>query len=340
MNTCEIGFAIKRLTSSKDKDFIKALRIYNEAIPVEIKTSSNEITYFVDQSSSQKEREMYFFASYVDDIVIGFVEAAYLLKTKSIVIDYIILKPEYRLNSVFYPLFSMVLRFFSECMIDFDYIVTEVSTRTVDESVDWESFYSRKMLQMEDFRIIDSLYMQPQLGLQNEESNFQFQLMIKSTQAVGTMRTSTYLHIIQDIYFSHYLPWYKMFLTDEETKHYLDHLQQQYDLVVRDLGDRETVTLEGHIGQHQCEFYKTSDCHFKSTAGYAPTTKTVHHKAFLVVAISLVMVFAFVISLIIYLLLSCLSIPPEKFVGIFAAITAVFTGLLSMAYAKMFKSNF
>lgn len=43
------SFTIKRFQSSEERDFIKALKIYNDTIPVETKTSTNEITYFLDK---------------------------------------------------------------------------------------------------------------------------------------------------------------------------------------------------------------------------------------------------------------------------------------------------
>ncbi|PYG88877.1 hypothetical protein LY28_01241 [Ruminiclostridium sufflavum DSM 19573] len=186
-NTVNMEYSIKRFQSSKDKDFIKALMIYNSTIPVDTKTSSNEIIYFVDHSILQPKREMFFFGLFAGGEIVGFMETGYLITTKTIIIDYIVLKEAYRLNSVFYPLFSLVQRYFSEHMIDFDFIATEISTKCPEESVDVESFFSKKMLQMEDFRIVELLYRQPKLGLNNEESNFDFELMIKSAQSVVSM---------------------------------------------------------------------------------------------------------------------------------------------------------
>ena len=168
-NIVGASFCVKRFTSSKDKDFIKALILYNDTIPVDTKTSSNEIMYFADHCSIQPKRIMYFFGLYCNEHLVGFVETGYLLTTKTIIIDYIVLKEEYRLNSVFYPLFSLIQRYFSENMIDYDYIATEVSTKCPEQSVDAESFFSKKMLQMEDFRIAEVLYRQPGLGLDNLE---------------------------------------------------------------------------------------------------------------------------------------------------------------------------
>ena len=105
-----INFAVKRFMSSKDKDFLKALMIYNDTIPVDTKTSTSEIIYFADHATDHPKREMYFFGLYADGDVVGFVEAGYLSMTKTIIIDYIVLKDSFRLNSIFYPLFRRCLK--------------------------------------------------------------------------------------------------------------------------------------------------------------------------------------------------------------------------------------
>lgn len=336
--TISTNFAIKRFSSSRDKDFIKALKIYNDIIPVDTKTSSTEILYFVDHAKDQTKREMYFFGLYADGDIVGFVEAGYLYTTKTIIIDYIVLKDEYQLNSVFYPLFSLIQRYFSEQMVDYDYIATEVSTKCPEESVDSESFFSKKMLQMEDFRVVDALYRQPRLGIDNLESNFDFHLMMRSTQAIPSIKKQSYLAIVQDIYFEHYNSWY--YVADRErSEQYKNHLETEYDLI------RETVEkIEGDVIRLSsrapaCDYYKAPDCHFNSsTAGFAPSPRSKHRPA-LLLGIPIITVCAFAFALGLYLILSKLDIQPDKFAGIFAAITAVGTGLFTLAFTKISKSS-
>ena len=76
------SFKIKRISSSGERDFINALKIYNNTIPVEIKTDTNEITYFVDLKN-ESGRQMFFFCLYYNETVIGYIESAYLKQTKA-----------------------------------------------------------------------------------------------------------------------------------------------------------------------------------------------------------------------------------------------------------------
>ena len=333
----EIEFSIKRFSSSKDKDFAKALIIYNDTIPVDTKTSASEIIYFADHASIQSSREMYFFGLYANRNVIGFVESGYLFSTKTIIIDYIVLKDEFRLNSVFYPLFSLIQRYFSEHMLDYDYIATEVSTKLPEQSVDAESFFSKKMLQMEDFRIVDALYRQPRLGLDNLESNFDFQLMIRSAQSMVSIKKNTYLSIVRDIYFEHYYAWYDVF-DHERSEEYSRHLEHEYGLIKQQVEQIGGDSILLSVQTPSCAYYKAPDCHFnRSTAGFVPKTQ-VKHKSVLLLGIPLITMCSFIFALLIYFLLSKMNIQTEKFAGIFAAITAVCTGLFTLVFSKISKS--
>lgn len=330
----KINFGLKRFESSKDKDFNNALMIYNDTIPVDTKTRTNEIIYFADHCKMQPNREMFFFGLYVNNVVIGFIEAGYLKNSKTIIIDYIVIKDEYRLNSVFYPLFSLLQRFFSEQMIDYNYIVTEVSTKTLEESVDSESFFSRKMLQIEDFRLIKALYFQPKLGIKNEESNFKFQLMIKSSQPLTVLKKSTYLDIVQDIFLEHYQSWYQV-VDPENAELYAAHIQEQYELVEKELDNIEIIELVTQTPV--CDYYKAPDCHYNcSTAGFIPKKNT-KSRPILLIGIPLVTIGVYFISLHIFQTLTSKGITPDAFAPIFAAVAAIFTSIFTIAFTRISK---
>lgn len=191
-------YSVKRYSSSLDQDFNKALKIYNDTVSTETKTDTREITHFIDDNNDRL-REMYFFGVYFNSKIIGYFQCGYLKQTKTLIIDYIILGDEYNHNSIFYPLFSLVQQYFSDNLVDIDYYVMEISIRSLEENVDKESYYSRKWLTSEDFRIIDVPYPQPLLGTTNFESNFDLRLMIKSSHTMTNIKVNTFMSIVNDI---------------------------------------------------------------------------------------------------------------------------------------------
>lgn len=85
---------------------------------------------------------------------------------------------------------------------------------------------------MENYGIADAVYYQPLLGLDNEESNFENKLMIKSNEPIKSIKKDTYIKLIQVIYKDHYLTWYKPFLKKENLiADYEKHINELFELV-------------------------------------------------------------------------------------------------------------
>lgn len=60
-NRLEHRFSIKHVTRTSDEDYVKALRIYNDTTPYEIKTPTNEITYWLSKQKISTPFEIYVF---------------------------------------------------------------------------------------------------------------------------------------------------------------------------------------------------------------------------------------------------------------------------------------
>lgn len=335
METIEkITYSVKHFENSKDKDFMNALQIYNDYISVDTKTSTNQIIYFADHWKSQKGRTMYFLGLYINNEIVGYVEAGYLFNTKTIIIDYIVLKNEYHLNSAFYPLFGLIQKFFSDQMIDYDFIVTEVSTKCI-EDIDSESFFSKKMLQLEDFRIANQIYKQSKLGVANEESNFEFQLLIRSKQALSVIKTETYLAIVKDIYYEHYYAWY----SEVEPMHkaeYKAHIDEQFNYIKNSLQGVTEINFEN--SNPICEFYRASDCHYySSTAGFINSTNSTKNRPILLFFIPIFILLACVSSIGIVSLLQKKHLNIPEFAPIFAPILVLCASIFVLAFTRIHK---
>ncbi len=63
-NLLEHRFAIKRITKPSNEDYISALKIYNETTPPDIKTNTNEITYWLEQNRNELPFEIMLFSLY------------------------------------------------------------------------------------------------------------------------------------------------------------------------------------------------------------------------------------------------------------------------------------
>lgn len=332
----ESMYKIKMFSSSSDKDFIKALKIYNDIIPAETKTSTNEITTYVDKKSDES-RVMYFFGLYFNNEIIGYVESGYLKNTKTLIVDYFVLKEQFNYNSVFYPLFSLFQQFFSDNLIDIKYYVLEVSNKTLEQNVDKESFYLRKLLQAEDFRLIDFPYPQPRLGNNNYESNFNLRLMIKSTSSLYEIQNKTFISIVEDIYNNHYLSWYSSFLNSDEIEDYKKHIEALLSGIKQKLDPDEKIRLN-ILPIGTCEHYMTSQCFYKSneisTAGFVKINTKKSTYLTWVLGIILVIVVAVILTFILFLLLKKFEIKTEDIAQLFTPISSIITGISALAFSS------
>lgn len=336
VSTLQNYYRIKLFSSSNDKDYIKALKIYNDIVPAETKTSTNEITAYVDKKRDDK-REMFFFGLYFNDDVIGYVESAYLITTKTLVIDYFILKEQFNYNSVFYPLFSLFQKFFSDNLIDIDYYVTEVSVKTLEQNVDKESYYLRKLLQAEDFRLVDFPYPQPRLGATNYESNFNLRLMIKSTTGINEIQNQTFLSIVNDIYNNHYVAWYATFLEADTIAEYQKHIDELLENIKDTLQPNEKMKLNVlPIGT--CDHYMSTQCFYKandiSTAGFAKNITKSNTNLTWIIGIPLVIVFAIAFTFVLFLLINMFNLETSDIAPLLTPITSIFTGILALAFSN------
>ena len=195
------------------------------------------------------------------------------------------------------------------------------------------------MLQMEDFRIAEVLYRQPKLGLDNYESNFDFQLMIKSKQSIPFLKKETYLSIVHDIYFEHYYSWYKV-VDSLRSAEYKSHLEKEYEQIQKAVDQLAGDVILSNQGV-SCAYYKAPDCHFnRSTAGFVPGKKQrITRKLFLMFGIPCVILVSFFATLAVYFLLKKMNIEPEMFSGLFAAISATFTGLMTFIFSTIIKAK-
>jgi len=213
----KITYKLKRFTSSSDNSFIDALRIYTSSISREAKTSTNEITHWLDQVKDKTDpTELMFFGFFSNDTIIGYAEIAYIRTERLIIMDYMVVDSKYMSNSSFSTFFFLLLGYFVKNDIDYDYIVTEILVKFNDIETKVDII---RLFENEDFKIINTLYIQPRLETSNLESNKEALLMIYQRNcSKSSIKKETYFRIINSIYFDHYCTWDAPFFSDEQKR--------------------------------------------------------------------------------------------------------------------------
>ncbi len=213
MEHLSINYELVRFKKSTDKGFADALRIYRSSTPHEQKTNSSEIVHWVDNMDDFKVGEFFFFGLKANDVVVGYAELAYVRKERILIIDYINIDQNYRSNSNFYAFYALIVRYVNNASIDYDYITKEVLCRYNETHIHKEDV---SLYELENFKVVNGLYIQPQLEKNNVESIKESLIMLYTRAGLcPALKKEAYLHIVKVIY-DYYYCWDCPFLEDEE----------------------------------------------------------------------------------------------------------------------------
>lgn len=265
----EHKFKIRRVNKATDNEYLKALKIYNETTPYEIRTSSNEITYWLTNRNETNGFETFLFVLYLNDEIIGLSMTTYIKTTKIVIDEYLAVEDQFRLNLVLLSYQSLLQNYFYENSIEVSFFVTEISNKNNGKSIDKESRISMKMLCMEDYGKVSALYYTLPLGLSNHESTFEAFLYIKANDKINVLSTETYLSIIKSIYYDYYIGWYTPFLTVVQLDEYKKKVEHYYNLVRKNLVSLDKANVE--IILNKCE--PTDPNNSEKLSGVLPTVK-------------------------------------------------------------------
>ena len=167
MGKFSINYELIRFNNASDNEFHEASEIYRRTTPRDQKTNVREINYWVDHCKKFAMGELFFFGLKANNLVIGYAELAYIKQERLLIIDYINLDPDYKSNSNFYSFYMLIVNYMDKHGIDYDYITKEIFRKSKEEEIRREDV---RQYELENFKVINSLYIQPQLETINVES--------------------------------------------------------------------------------------------------------------------------------------------------------------------------
>lgn len=328
MACIENTFSIKRITKSTDESYIEALKIYNETTPVDIKTNSNEITYWLDNPTFSTKFELLLFALYLDGKVVGFAMLSYLTERRVLVHDYLQLKDFYRVNAAFFAFISLIYTYANSEGYKTNFYVTEIGNKNEGKEVDKESVLFHKLLCLEGFGFVNAKHRVLPLGADNHESNYDAWIYIKkSGDTMASIARDTFLSIVKGIYFDYYETWYSVFLNAADMDSFRKSINWNLEEVEKKIGTSSTLEIVNVSAECAMMPIQRNE----RTDGSLPARKRDVKKMLPLMAITLVL--APIVVVICYnWILNQLDIPissVSSIIGsVFAAIMALITAFL------------
>ena|SRR5215213_5458903 len=244
MTSSRASYRLKRFNSSLDPDFAAALMIYVRNTPSNIRTDTNEITYWLDKFSEKFGDHFHVFGFYRDRRLVGYAEAAYFHDERLIVIDYITIDSSYRRNNVFYEFVDQLKQYFEDTYPEYRYAVAEVTYGSGQQYPSQESRLMVRLLKLQGFNVIHAPYFQPRLMIDDAESEMQADLLIFSTTQLDSISVDTYLSIVHTLYYKYYYRWKSIY--PDTTDAYKKHLDELYTKVRSGLKRKKKILVNGH----------------------------------------------------------------------------------------------
>lgn len=314
LDNYENKFVLKKLNKSSDEDYIKALRIYMEETPKEIRTNSNEITHWLDKRPADDSFEMMIFVLYLDNVLIGFSQVTYIKSQQIVILDYISLKSPYRVNSVFLVFLSMIQNYLISSGKQITYYIAEIGNKDNGINIDRESAFYKRVICLENYGQVMSKYYNIPLGIDNYESEFEALMYIKTNDNISYISKETFLAIVHAICYEYYYVWYSEFLNDEELQLYKEKLDKCFS----DIKKRSSESAHISIEYPQCPLFYHNDTN--KTFGAVPARKKKNYTRtpLLIVA---VIILPIILALLYSTLLPYLNIQ-------FGSVSTFFSGLI------------
>lgn len=263
----ENKFSIKRVTKTSDTEYVKALYIYNETTPNDIRTSTNEITFWLNKNKDKNPFELLVFILYLDDSIVGLAMLSYIQSQRIVVYDYLALIEKYRVNTVFFPFINLLQNYISSNGYDVAYYVVEISNKNNGKSIDKESILFKKLICLEGFGMVHAVYYTLPLGVNNHESSFEAFIYLKSNDEINQISKETFLSIVKSIYYEYYLTWYSPLLVSDDLVQYKQKIDICYNTVIKQTSN----TLNFEITHIECPILE--DVKNEKTFGYLPSQK-------------------------------------------------------------------
>lgn len=244
-------------------DVTKALDIYIKNVDEGSLTNTNQILDYIynPQKHKSEPRKMFFYILYnVNGDVEGFAEFAYLPQNNVLVIDYICTIN--RSNVQFYCFYQMAKQEIEETLKKngeyVKYYVTELSLNQVNgKLIDYDSNFFRHMLSNENYIKLPYPYYQPPLTEDIEDvQEFSLAISLNSNSTIDTIffRKEKYLHILKELYYSHYLNWFSNYRNREE---YGNLLNQLYAKISSEITEDEKGI---ELALVKCKLYEEGQC--------------------------------------------------------------------------------
>lgn len=241
-------YELRRISNPSEAAYLEGLSIYaTETHPGE-KTSTNEISYWLQRYNKKFDDTFFVFVFLKDGSTIGYTQFVYFKSSRLLYFDYLTIKQEFRGGNTFFEFFAQIRQYIMQVEgLDIDYILTDITYRTHNNIPSSFTILFVRLLKIYGFGVIKFSYIAPMLGYANHESEMTSVFMIHSKDLTKALRPETYKEFVRTIYYDHYIRWYEPFLAEPLMKEYEGHIGSLFQKMILNLEKKKLVEVNGHM---------------------------------------------------------------------------------------------
>jgi hypothetical protein len=243
MTTIHQVFIVRSFRSTKDRDFQKALQIYDAHTHPQVKTDSREISYWLDNNQARKGGTFYVCGLYIGADLVGYAQFMYLATTRLIHFDYFIIDPDRRSAGAFYTFADQMRLFFETEGFEWDFASAEVAKLDVVNGVSQYAERLVRLFRQAGFSEVLADYDQPLLGIEHPDTAVEARLLVLPRVEMPSISKARYLELVSAIYHKHYGTWYSIY--PETSAAYELMLETLLANASRRLRDKKELRLRG-----------------------------------------------------------------------------------------------
>jgi hypothetical protein len=240
----------------------ETIAVYAQNTPKHLETNTNSLVHWFEDTSIHPNHNKYYYCSFLfGKKTIGFLMVT-VIKEYILYIDQVALSKNYRTPAAFCTLMEISQSLLLSRHPTVQYVVDEVAREDFSRS---NAINGISLIDIEKplgFRCSAAAHWIPSHQQRDFGAGIEGVLMIRPIEDTKRIFKRTYLDIVDDIFFGHYLPWKIQYIEDNEAPNYKQHLKDITQRIHDSIADEEVQINGGTPFSSTTPSISYSDRHF------------------------------------------------------------------------------
>lgn len=195
---------------NRQKELGAAIALYSKHTPPHLKTPTEEISYWSERYNHTFKNILMQYGLIADNKVIGFCEITIFPRKRFIMADQIVVHPHQRNITIFSAFIDLIKEDLDKRGYEYDFAAVEIPLAHGSNEPYPSERLMMRLLKFHGFGVVKQPYEMPNLDPASSEAEGPAHLMLYVKGGTSAIASTTYIKILETIFYEHYLDWYRM----------------------------------------------------------------------------------------------------------------------------------